>query len=171
LSEAKSFQPIIDLTSRVLVLGSMPGVQSLEQQKYYANPQNQFWRIIYSLFDTPLDPDYHNRIAFIKEKGIGLWDVLESCDREGSLDSNIRNEKANDFEHLFKTFSNIHCVLFNGAKAYEAFRKGVGFDPFGFITFERLPSTSPANAQRFEQKLSEWNILLNYINKKGGLEA
>jgi hypoxanthine-DNA glycosylase len=108
---------------------------------------------------------------FIKEKGIGLWDVLKSCDREGSLDSNIKNEKANDFRSLFKTFPNIHCVLFNGAKAYELFRKGVGFDRFGFITFERLPSTSPANAQRFEQKLSEWNILLNYINKKGGLEA
>jgi hypoxanthine-DNA glycosylase len=171
LGDARSFQPIIDSASKILILGSMPGVQSLEQQKYYANPQNQFWRIIYSLFHTPLDPEYDNRISFIKDKGIGLWDVLESCDREGSLDSNIRNEKVNDFKSLLKTFPNIQCILFNGTKAYETFRKGVGFDCFGFITFERLPSTSPANAQRFEQKLSEWNILLNYINKKGGLEA
>ncbi|HZW81975.1 MAG TPA: DNA-deoxyinosine glycosylase [Candidatus Deferrimicrobium sp.] len=169
MSEAKSFQPIIDPTSKVLILGSMPGVQSLEQQKYYANPQNQFWRIIYSIFDTPLDPDYQHRIAFIKGKGIGLWDVLESCDREGSLDSNIRNEKANDFVSLFKTFPNIHCVLFNGTKAYEAFRKGVGFDRFGSTTFKRMPSTSPANAQKFEQKLSEWYVLLNYIDTKGVL--
>ena len=164
MSNVTSFKPIIDSTSKILVLGSMPGVQSLNLQQYYANPQNQFWKIIYSILDTPYELDYKNRISFVKSRGIGLWDVLESCHRPGSSDSNISNEKVNDFESLFLTHPNIKFVVFNGSKAYEAFRNGVGFDKFDSITFKKLPSTSPALAQKFDQKLKEWNIVRDYLN-------
>ena len=71
----------------------MPGEESLRKQEYYGHPRNQFWRIIYALFDVPLEDNYEKKLMFLKSKGIALWDVIESCWREGSLDSNIRNEK------------------------------------------------------------------------------
>lgn len=89
LSQVKFFQPIIDKSSKVLILGSVPGVQSLQEQRYYANPKNQFWRIVYAIFNTSLDTNYEDRISFIRYKGIALWDVIESCNRYGSLDLNI----------------------------------------------------------------------------------
>jgi hypoxanthine-DNA glycosylase len=158
-----SFQPIIDSNTRVLILGSMPGVQSLKEQRYYANNRNQFWRIIYSIFETSVELDYDKRILFIKKKGIGLWDVLYSCSRPGSLDSNIKNEKVNDFENLFRTYPNIKVVLFNGSKAFEVFRKNIGFERFRLITFLKLPSTSPAHTKLFDQKLKEWTIISNFL--------
>ncbi len=168
MSKVTSFEPIVDSATRVLVLGSMPGVKSLNDQKYYANPKNQFWKIIYCLFDVPLEKDYAKRLRFLKEKGIGLWDVLDSCDRSGSLDSHIKNEKVNDFETLFKTYSNIKAVVFNGTKAYEAFRKNIGFDRFGSIAFRKLPSTSPAHTVPFDQKLKEWKTIAEYLFPIGG---
>lgn len=163
LSEVTSLQPIIDSNTRVLVLGSMPGVQSLIEQKYYANNRNQFWRIIYSLFNTSLEIDYDKRISFIKNLGIGLWDVLSSCQRQGSMDSNIKDERVNNFENLFKTYPNIKVAVFNGSKAFESFRDNIGFERFGSITFLKLPSTSPAHTQKFDQKSKEWTIISNYL--------
>lgn len=163
MTQVRSFNPIIDSASKVLILGSMPGVKSLEFQEYYAHPQNHFWKIIYSLFDTHYETKYDKRIGFLKSRGIALWDVLESCHRPGSADSDIKNEKLNDFEALFKTYPNIKAILFNGTKAYETFRKNIGFNGFNSITFKKLPSTSPAFTQKFERKLKEWSLILNYI--------
>lgn len=162
MSYVESFYPIIDATSRVLVLGSMPGVQSIIEQRYYANPHNQFWRIIYSLFMTPLDLDYDTRIQFIRKKGIALWDVIETCQRKGSLDSNIENEIVNDFESLFNNYPNLKLVAFNGTKAFETYRKWVGFE-LAQVDYKQLPSTSPANTIKFEEKLKQWEVILDYL--------
>lgn len=162
MAEVESFKPIIDQTSRVLVLGSMPGVQSLRKQQYYANSSNQFWRIIYTIFTTPLESDYASRIRFMRNKGIALWDVIRTCYREGSLDSNIKNETVNDFEHIFSNYPNLALVAFNGGKAFETYRKRVGFG-LAEIEYKALPSTSPANTMRFEEKLSQWEIILDHL--------
>lgn len=162
MSYVESFYPIIDATSRVLVLGSMPGVQSIMEQQYYANPHNQFWRIIYSLFMTPLDLDYDTRIQFIRKKGIALWDVIETCQRKGSLDSNIENEIVNDFESLFNNYPNLKLIAFNGTKAFGTYRKWVGFE-LAQVDYKQLPSTSPANTIKFEEKLKQWEIILDYL--------
>lgn len=162
MSKVESFKPIIDTASRVLVLGSMPGVQSLREQRYYANPNNQFWRIVYSLFTMPFDPDYDSRVRFILSKGIALWDVIETCYREGSSDSNIKNEKVNDFPSLFADYHNLALVVFNGTKAFETYMKQVGFE-LARIEYQHLPSTSPAYTIKFEEKLKQWEMILDYL--------
>ncbi len=155
-----SFQPIINERSRILILGSMPGVESLRLQQYYANPRNQFWKILYELFDTQASQVYEERISFIKSKEIAIWDVIENCYREGSLDSKIREEKVNDFWALFKTYPDIKTVLFNGGKAYETYKKWIGFGEIPNLTFQKLTSSSPANTKRYEEKLREWSVKL-----------
>ncbi len=160
MSKAKSFKPVIDKKSRILILGTMPGVESLEQHKYYANPRNQFWKIIYSIFKLKAPLEYSRRIAFLKSKGIALWDVLASCDRKGSSDSNINNEKANDFNKLYKQYPNITKVAFNGSKAEKLYKKLVKPNPDLKIRFVTLPSTSPANTKSDKYKLKEWERIL-----------
>lgn len=154
-----SFLPIIDERSRVLILGSMPGVESLRLHQYYTNPRNQFWKILYTLFDSELNPDYEERVSFIKSKKIAVWDVIGNCYREGSLDSNIREEKVNDFNALFKAYPDIKTVMFNGGKAYETYKKWIGFGMPSDITFQKLTSSSPANTKRYEEKLREWSVI------------
>lgn len=151
-----SFKPIVDEGSRILILGSMPGVESLRLQQYYANPRNQFWKLIYSIFDSEPHQAYEKRVSFIKEKRIALWDVIETCYRDGSLDSAIKGERVNDFKGLFAACPNIKGVLFNGGKAYETFKKWIGFEMFPNLRFLKLTSSSPANTRKFEEKLREW---------------
>lgn len=158
-----SFLPIIDERSRVLILGSMPGVESLRLQQYYANPRNQFWKIIYSLFNSEPNPNYEERISFIKSKRIAIWDVIENCYREGSLDSNIREEKVNDFSVLVEAFPNIKTVLFNGGKAYETYKKWIGFGTIPNLSFHKLTSSSPANTKKYEEKLREWVVIKDLV--------
>ena len=158
-----SFQPIIDEHSRILILGSMPGVESLRLQQYYANARNQFWKILYELFDTQASQDYSERVSFVKSKQIAVWDVIENCYREGSLDSKIREEKVNDFSGLFKAFPDIRTVLFNGGKAFETYKKWVGFGTIPNLSFHKLTSSSPANTKKYEEKLKEWVVLKKYL--------
>ena len=158
-----SFLPIIDEHSRILILGSMPGVESLRLQQYYANPRNQFWKIIYSLFNSEPNPNYEERIAFIKSKKIAVWDVIGTCYREGSLDSNIQEEKVNDFSALFEAYPYIKTVLFNGGKAYETYKKWIGFGTIPNLTFHKLTSSSPANTKKYEEKLREWVVIKDLV--------
>lgn len=158
-----SFLPIIDLRSRILILGSMPGVESLRLQQYYANPRNQFWKMLYETFDTQISQDYEARVSFIKSKNIGVWDVIGNCYREGSLDSNIRGEKINNFSALFKAHPEIKTVLFNGGKAYETYKKWIGFGASSKLTFHKLTSSSPANTKRYEEKLGEWRFIADLL--------
>lgn len=153
-----SFAPISENDAAILILGTMPGEQSLQLQQYYGHARNNFWKIISSLFDENLPTDYKEKIRLLTQNKIALWDVLEACERQGSLDSAIKMEVANDFESFLKQHPNIKKIYFNGQKAASFFKKYVPIsDGYSFTT---LPSTSPANAGKsFEDKLNEWKII------------
>lgn len=155
----KSFPPVIDQSSRILILGSMPGTESLLKNQYYANNRNHFWKIIYALFDSEPDPLYENRTAFLLSKKIALWDVIDICCREGSLDSKIRNEQVNDLQNFFRNYPGIKYILFNGTKAYDSFRRNTGFNEAEGFIYKKLPSTSPAHAVKFEEKFKAWSVI------------
>lgn len=163
MDKIKSFGPIVDNNSKILILGSIPGVESLKKQQYYGNIRNQFWRIIFSLYNYDVPTDYEQKTDFLLEKGIGLWDVISNCIREGSLDSNIKEAAVNDFKWLFETYPDIKHVFFNGSKAYETFKRKVGFENYPNMEFQRLPSTSPAYIKSFEEKFNEWKIIKEYL--------
>lgn len=154
----QSFEPIIDHKSTILVLGTAPGARSLELNRYYANSRNQFWKILYTLFEEEYQEDYERRLVFLSNHHIALWDVIKHCNRKSSLDVDIKNEEVNDFKWLFNSYPNIKTVVFNGAKAYKVFKKEVGFN-FEGVEFYQLCSTSPAHAVNFEKKLEEWSII------------
>ncbi|WP_332646539.1 DNA-deoxyinosine glycosylase [Lysinibacillus sp. 54212] len=158
--------PVVDEHTRVLIVGSMPGVQSLEKQQYYGNPRNHFWGIIAELLQKEIPTNYSARLRLLRDHGIGLWDVIRECEREGSLDSNIRNEIPNDFQALFNRYPQIGAVLFNGTKAHDVFKKKLGFEILGARAYFKMPSTSPVpgkNIKTFEQKVEAWNILRMYL--------
>lgn len=160
-----SFPPIIDERAQILILGSMPGAESLRLQQYYANPRNQFWKILYDLFDTEVSSIYAERVAFLRSKKLALWDVIGNCYREGSLDSNIREEKVNNLPVLFQAYPSLKTVLFNGGKAYETYKKWLGFKAIPQVTFQKLTSTSPANTKKYAEKLTEWSVIKNLLDK------
>lgn len=150
-----SFLPILPKVPKILILGSMPGMKSLEAQQYYAHPQNAFWKIMSKMTDVPHDADYQVRIDGLCQHHIALWDVVYTCDRPGSLDSNIVTHSIipNDFADLFQAYLSIHFVALNGAKAFELFERFVvktGLLP-KHISYQRLPSTSPAHAMLSRQ--------------------
>jgi len=153
-----SFSPISHPTATVLILGTMPGAQSLAFQQYYGHPRNAFWKIICNVLETPFTTDYEERKNILLENRIALWDVLEACVREGSLDSAIEQEVPNDFDSFLKAHPNIKYICFNGQKAAKYFKQYVGVgDRYTLLT---LPSTSPANAgMSFEKKLMEWESI------------
>jgi len=151
IAHVQSFAPIENAKSRVLILGSMPGKASLAAGQYYAHPQNLFWRILGEVTGAGPALPYQTRAWALKSSGIALWDVLESCIREGSLDSAIDDAtiSANNFASFYRTHPRIAHVFFNGAKAEACYRKYVlpflGDAP-ARAGYHRLPSTSPANA-------------------------
>lgn len=151
-----SFPAFIDSNTKILILGTMPGIASLTKQEYYANPRNHFWRIMYTLFDTlPVSDSFEEKIQLLQKNKIGLWDVLENCERKGSLDIYIKNHKENDFEMLFKQYPTIHTIVFNGKESHKYFIKKFG--QIEGITYYVMPSTSPANTMSFENKLKIWS--------------
>ena len=159
-----SFSPVADVRARVLILGSMPGKLSLQAQQYYAHPRNAFWPILGDLVGAGPDLPYAARLQVLKANGIALWDVLQSCCREGSLDSAIDDTSiiANDFVWFHQIHPNITHVFFNGAKAEACYRKHVlpGLDAAARLHYQRLPSTSPAHAALSQmQKLKAWEII------------
>lgn len=157
-----SFPPIIDRNSRILILGSVPGVKSLEKQQYYAHPQNKFWKIVFELFHEELTEDYAERIDVLKKNQIALWDVIDSCERKGSLDSEIKNEEANRIEELLESHPGIRAIFCNGGKSYKNVQKILGKN-YKIPVF-LLPSTSPLHTVSFEMKLEEWKKVLEFIN-------
>lgn len=151
-----SFPAFIDSNTKILILGTMPGIASLTKQEYYGNPRNHFWRIMYTLFDTlPVSDSFEEKIQLLQKNKIGLWDVLENCERKGSLDIHIKNHKENDFEMLFKQYPAIHTIVFNGKESHKYFIKKFG--QIEGITYYVMPSTSPANTMSFENKLKIWS--------------
>lgn len=159
-----SFAPIRSPAARVLILGSMPGAASLAAGRYYAHPQNRFWPIMGALLGAGPELDYERRVEVLHRAGVAVWDVLAQCQREGSLDSAIRDDTAvaNDFAGFLARQPGVHTLLFNGAKAESSFRRFV-LKPLARPDLQllRLPSTSPANAsQRPQAKLSAWREAL-----------
>ena len=157
------FDPIADSNSEILILGSMPGRESLAAGQYYANRRNAFWKIMSELLGFDPGSSYENRLQELKAARIALWDVLQSCTRVGSLDAKIdaASITANDFQNFFRAHDKIHAVFFNGAKAESAYRQyvlpTVGSVP---ISYMRLPSTSPEHASlSYEQKLQIWQAV------------
>jgi len=164
MARIHSFDPIEDKNAEILILGSMPGRASLAANQYYAHTQNSFWRIISELLQFDHTAAYDVRTQALKSARIALWDVLQSCTREGSLDTMIERDTliANDFRTFFSTHNRITHVFFNGAKAEDFFKRHVlqNIDS-NSISCLRLPSTSPANAaMSFEKKLCAWRIIL-----------
>lgn len=152
----KSFPPIIDEQTEILILGSFPSVKSLEENQYYGHKQNQFWKILGEIINIDLyNLPYDERIPIIKKHKIGIWDVYKNCTREGSLDSNIRNAVLNDFNLISKTCPNLKKILFNGTTAGKH-RDKVPLQ----IEKHIVPSTSPANTKKFTEKLDAWKSFL-----------
>ncbi|MDD5472506.1 MAG: DNA-deoxyinosine glycosylase [Sideroxydans sp.] len=136
-------------------------MKSLQEHEYYAHPHNAFWKIMGELVGAQPHLPYEQRLEKLKQAGIALWDVLHSCTREGSLDSDIQHEQANDFATFFADHPRITRVYFNGGKAQQSFRKFVLKEQtLPELELHRLPSTSPAHAgMRYEAKLSEWRVI------------
>ena len=169
MSQVQSFAPVIGANPRIIILGSMPGVASLEAVQYYAHPQNAFWRIMGSLFGFDPAVDYDVRIGEIRKLPIILWDSLQSCHRPGSLDSSIdfKTARANDFPGLLKDNPRIRAIFFNGATSEKYFRRLAvpKLPATDGIEMLRLPSTSPAHAgMSFEQKLAAWRQILTHLD-------
>jgi len=172
----QSFDPIADAASRVLILGSMPGKASLRAGQYYAHPQNAFWKILGTLLDFDPGAAYEIRIAHLRECGIALWDVMQSCVRETSLDSDIEEASIipNPFGNFLDDHAEIHTICFNGAKAEAAWRRHVSkqLPRAGDIAYHRLPSTSPANASiRYASKVAAWKLALAALDSRCNLRS
>lgn len=157
----KSFPPVINSKSKVLILGSMPGVRSLEAGEYYAYPQNQFWKIMAKLLNYDLPLTYAQKKKMLLRSRIALWDVVASCTRKGSLDSNIRSVKANDLDGLFKKHLNIRAIFCNGNTAFKFFKNS---HCECNVPVFLLPSTSPAHTKPFVWKLDQWKQILDSID-------
>ena len=158
-----SFAPVVDASTRILVLGSLPGEESLAAGRYYANPRNQFWRLIGAVIGHDLaNIDYDRRLATLIDHGIGLWDSIGSATRKGSLDAAIRNVAPNALAGLVATLPALRAVAFNGAKS-----AGIGAPQLvqtGAFELLRLPSSSPAHATlSFEAKLEQWSSLRKFL--------
>jgi hypoxanthine-DNA glycosylase len=146
--------PVVSKTSRLLVLGSFPGVASLQAQQYYGHPRNHFWPIVGALLEVDfVAMTYAQRLQVLQARGLAVWDVYASCERQGSLDQAIRNATYNDFASLQKLAPALRWVAHNGGESARAMRhlRALGFEVQG------LPSTSPANASwSFERKVVAW---------------
>lgn len=148
MSVCSGFAPIEPESAHLLILGTMPSVESLNQAFYYAHPRNAFWPIMASLLDQPLET-VEQKTQALQQAGILLWDVLAACQREGSLDSAIQSPQANDFTWIFKKHPHLKTVVFNGKSAEALFKRHVlkQQELPNDLTYLSLPSTSPANAR------------------------
>ena len=151
------FPPVLNKDVEVLLLGSFPGQVSLQKNQYYGHPQNQFWRLLSAALNTPLtEMSYEAKLDTLLVNHIGLWDVVACCEREGSLDSNIRNAQHNDMNVLETLAPKLKWIGFNGKQSgkYERFFSAQGLETFV------LPSSSPAYTLSFQEKLKSWEHFL-----------
>ena len=149
--------PVVDAETRLVVLGSFPGVASLRAQQYYGHPRNQFWPILSALWGQDLvGAAYEARLAAVRAHGLGIWDVYASCERVGSLDSAIEHARLNDLAGLAARAPRLAAIAHNGGESARSMRitRALG------LPVHRLPSTSPANASwSFERKLAAWRAV------------
>lgn len=169
--EARSFPPVATRAARVLVLGSMPGVASLEAQQYYAHPRNAFWWLMDDLFGVDRTLPYPARTRVLAARGVALWDVLAACRREGSLDSAIERDSIvpNDLAGFLADHPRVRALCFNGRKAREVFDRhvavGLGEDVTARVALHDLPSTSPAHARMGRKaKRDAWSVVRDLVD-------
>ena len=154
-----SFKPIINESSKTLILGTLPGPESLQKGQYYANPYNQFWRIIYSVFgEIEIDPSYSGKLSFLRENDIALWDIFYSAQRKGALDADIKNEIPNDISGLIELYPCINRILLNGRRAERSFRMLFSKTNIDAVY---VPSTSTAFAKKsLDEKIKDWKYAI-----------
>lgn len=158
----RSFPPMVDRATRLLVLGSLPGEESLARGQYYANPRNQFWRLIGAVTGLDLAPlAYEARLAALLERGVGLWDTVGSATRRGSLDSAIRDRRENDLARLVAGLPALRAVGFNGGTSAAIGIPRLADRPG--LALIALPSSSPAYTLPFEAKLERWRALRPFL--------
>lgn len=165
------FDPVADTQARLLILGSMPGVRSLAAGQYYAGPRNRFWPLMGEFLGFDPAMPYGRRLGQLTGAGIALWDVIRSCEREGSLDASIveSTEVPNDFAAFLERHSHIRAIAFNGQKAAKSFEKRVALSTSlrDRLDFLRLPSTSAANARYSHAALvEEWGAVLRFLDHR-----
>ena len=154
------FLPVVDDRTETLILGSLPGAASLAAGRYYANPRNQFWRLVGAVIGMDLEAlDYDARLAALRAHRIGLWDVVAEAERTGSLDTAIRHAAPNDLVTLAHLLPRLRTIAFNGGKAASVGTAQLGSEAerFKIVT---LPSSSPALTRRFDVKLDAWRALI-----------
>ncbi|MFN0117723.1 MAG: DNA-deoxyinosine glycosylase [Elusimicrobiota bacterium] len=157
-----SFKPFIHESSQVLILGSMPGPEALRKQEYYGFSGNHFWSIIPALFHLPKPDSYELKLALIKKHHIALWDVIESCERPGALDSSIRNVAPNPVPDLLNKYPSLRAIFINGKFAFSVFQKAHAGKIF--VPVFCLPSSSPANAMMsLEEKKNRWGVIKDFL--------
>ena len=157
------FEPVVDDRTRVLILGSLPGDASLKAAQYYAHPRNSFWPLIGGLLDDDLPAlPYGERLLRLKKRGLGLWDVIASAERSGSLDAAIRSPEAADLRGLAAGLPRLQAVAFNGGLAARLGRRILS--DLGEVALIDLPSSSPAHARPFEEKRQAWSTLAPYLS-------
>jgi len=154
----RSFEPVIGNEAKVLILGTMPGVKSLEISQYYGFGRNQFWKIMGDLFQFDKDLGYEERKSKLLDTAVALWDIIHSFKREGSLDKNIKDIEVNDIVGIIKHNPSITTIVLNGGMARDIYKKHFK-DQLSEINAITLYSTSPANAIKYEKKLGQWTII------------
>ena len=163
MSVKAGLPPIARSDARLFLLGSLPGDASLAAQRYYAHPTNQFWRLLGTAIGEELAGlEYEQRLDRLAAWGIGLWDVIASASRRGSLDQAIRDAQHNRIEHLLHDFPDLRAIAFNGATASRVGRKLIG-DPPPRVTLIDLPSSSAANTRSFAKKAESWSVLAEFL--------
>lgn len=158
-----SFAPIARSDARILILGSVPGVESLKTQQYYAHPRNAFWEIMDALCGAARGLPYEQRLKRLQGAGIAVWDVLHSAEREGSLDSAILHAIPNDLAGLLKACQSVELIALNGSYAAATYKRyaRITVDPRASLRVVTLPSTSPANARvTVQHKIAVWRNAL-----------
>ena len=157
----RSFPPVVDARTRLLLLGSLPGEESLAQARYYAHPRNHFWALMGAVIGRDLVAlDYQDRLAALLGAGVGLWDVVATATRRGSLDQAIRDVEANPLAELAATLPELRAAGFNGAKSAEIGRRALAGTGLELIA---LPSSSPAYTLAFGRKLEAWMALRRFL--------
>ena len=158
MERKRAFDPVVDAKTRLLILGSLPGDASLKAAQYYAHPQNAFWRLVGGVIAQNLVVlPYVERLDALKAAGIGLWDVIATAQRPGSLDGAIRDAEAADLRGLAATLPSLRAVAFNGATSARIGRRSLDGAP-GLALID-LPSSSPAYTRPFAEKASAWAVL------------
>jgi hypoxanthine-DNA glycosylase len=163
MTSKRSFAPVVDANTRILILGSLPGEISLAHGQYYANRQNRFWALLGQVIGEDLpNMEYPMRLETLLRHRVGLWDVVAEAHRNGSLDSNIRNHSGNDLIGLTQNLPNLIAIAFNGGTAAKIGQKQLGQHAEHYRII-KLPSSSPAHTMSFTEKLSAWLVLQDLL--------